>query len=154
VLSEEAEALLCSFDWPGNVRELLAVVQAAALHGHGRYLEAAAIRAVLDQMEKAFAKPPPLVRQPSPAAESAERAIATEALRRLDDQPSTDAQGAGEAIERAIVAEAIERSGGKWRQTLWAELGYNSKNALHRRLTKWGLLPPGGKPGGQPEDRA
>jgi DNA-binding NtrC family response regulator len=142
LLSDDAAALLVSRDWPGNVRELLSLVQAAALRCHGRYLEAAAIQAVLAQREAAFARPPP-VPLASPAAESAERAIALEALRVLNDQPSKDAQGAGLAVERAIVAEAIRRSGGKWRQTLWAELGYESKNALHRRLARWGLLPAG-----------
>jgi DNA-binding NtrC family response regulator len=140
LLSEDAEALLLSLDWPGNVRDMLKVVEAAALKGRGRYLEAEAIHAVRKQMEKAFARPPVIVRQASPAAESAERAIVEEALRRLDGKPFSDAQGAGQALERAIVEAAIQRSGGKWRQTLWAELGYESKNALHRRLTKWGLL--------------
>ncbi|GAB4207969.1 MAG: hypothetical protein OHK0013_26020 [Sandaracinaceae bacterium] len=42
VPTDEDLALLASYDWPGNVRELGAVIERAAILGHGKKLETAA----------------------------------------------------------------------------------------------------------------
>ncbi|MCB9617458.1 MAG: hypothetical protein H6722_33920, partial [Sandaracinus sp.] len=51
-------ALLASYEWPGNVRELAAVMERAAILGHGKRLEVAAALGVGAQARGPSAPPP------------------------------------------------------------------------------------------------
>jgi transcriptional regulator with GAF, ATPase, and Fis domain len=65
VPTSEDLALLASYDWPGNVRELGAVIERAAILGHGKRLETAAALGAVSRPSSARASLSPA---PAPAA--------------------------------------------------------------------------------------
>ncbi len=112
-ISAEAARKLERYDWPGNVRELRNVIERALLLGSGPTLEAG-------DLALGRAAPPA---EPGPRR----LALPPEGLR-FDD------------LERDLVSQAIERAGGN--QTRAAELLGMTRDKLHYRLEKYGLLRP------------
>jgi DNA-binding NtrC family response regulator len=87
VPTDEDLALLASYDWPGNVRELGAVIERAAILGHGKKLETAAALgagARSGATRTSTAQAAPMRPSPAPAAPLDPHAIDTldEAMRR------------------------------------------------------------------------
>ncbi len=110
-ISEEELQRLERYDWPGNVRELRNVIERAVLLGSAPALGA-------DDIALGRASGPP------------------EQGRRLLVLPPEGLRF--DEIERDLVSQAIERTGGN--QTKAAELLGMTRDKLHYRLEKYGLL--------------
>ncbi|HZZ85788.1 MAG TPA: sigma-54 dependent transcriptional regulator [Anaeromyxobacteraceae bacterium] len=115
-LSPEAERLLLSYAYPGNVRELANVLERAVT--------------LADSDEIVPALLPPAVRgaQLLPPAASAAAALPESGL---------DLQGHLDAIERRILEQALERTGGV--KTEAAKLLSLTFRSLRYRLAKFGI---------------
>jgi two-component system response regulator AtoC len=114
-ISAEALRKLERYDWPGNVRELRNVLERAVLLGPGPVLEA-------DDITLGRAAVP---------GEKARSGLALPPEGLLFDD-----------LEKDLVSQAIERTGGN--QTRAAELLGMTRDKLHYRLEKYGLLKPAG----------
>ncbi len=114
-LSPEAERLLSAYAYPGNVRELANVVERAVTLCEGEVVEPRVL--------------PPGVRDAQPA-------VAAEAATALPDA-GLDLQAHLDAIERRILEQALERSGGV--KTEAARLLSLTFRSLRYRLAKFGI---------------
>jgi two-component system, NtrC family, response regulator AtoC len=113
-ISESARRKLEAYDWPGNVRELRNVIERAVLLGSGPALEP-------DDLL--------LGRTPAPVEVGRPRVVLPPEGLQFDD------------VERELISQAIQRSAGN--QTRAAELLGMTRDKLHYRLEKYGLLKPG-----------
>jgi len=117
--------LLLSYDWPGNVRELAAVIERAAILGHGRRLE---VQAALGVGGPARPSAPP------PAAGPVDILPAAPVPRPLPPDVTID-----EAMRRHIET-ALERTRGRIEgpRGAAAQLGINP-HTLRSRMRKLGI---------------
>ncbi|BDG04276.1 sigma-54-dependent transcriptional regulator [Anaeromyxobacter oryzae] len=113
-LSPEAERALLGHAWPGNVRELANVVERAVTLTTGDVIDLSAL--------------PPNLRG-RPAAAPAEASALPEV--------GLDLQGHLDAIERALLEQALERTGGV--KTEAARLLSLTFRSLRYRLAKYGI---------------
>jgi two-component system response regulator PilR (NtrC family) len=114
-ISPEAQRLLVAYGYPGNVRELANVVERAVTLCDGEVIEASVL--------------PPSVRGAGAIAGSASvAALPTEGL---------DLQAHLDAIERAILEKALQRTGGV--KTEAARLLSLTFRSLRYRLAKFGI---------------
>jgi DNA-binding NtrC family response regulator len=120
-ISNEAMALLERFDWPGNVRQLQNVIQqAAALAGPGPILP--------EHL-------PAEIRTPSDGLGPARR---TETLLgHVDFQAGQAWRQAIEPVERAVLREALRRTGGQ--KNAAAEILGLHRNTLRNKLRQYDL---------------
>ena len=114
-LSPEAERLLSAYAYPGNVRELANVVERAVTLCEGDVVEPRVL--------------PPAVRDAEPA-------VAAETATKLPDA-GLDLQAHLDAIERRILEQALDRSGGV--KTEAARLLSLTFRSLRYRLAKYGI---------------
>ncbi len=112
----EALAKLMAYEWPGNVRELRNAVERAVLLGSGTIVTAEDVA---------------LGRTPAPG----------EREKRLFSLPSKGIRF--EDLEKEVVAQALERTGGN--QTKAGELLGMTRDQIHYRMEKFGLLKPNGE---------
>jgi two-component system response regulator PilR (NtrC family) len=115
-LAPETERILLAHDWPGNVRELANVVERALALSSAEVLEPSALPPAL-RGKAGFA--------PAPADEAA-----------LPDG-GMDLQAHLDAIERALLEEALARTGGV--KTEAARLLSVTFRSLRYRLAKYGI---------------
>ncbi|BDG09043.1 sigma-54-dependent transcriptional regulator [Anaeromyxobacter paludicola] len=115
-LAPEAERLLLAYAYPGNVRELANVMERIVTLADGEVIEAALL--------------PPAVRgaQPLPQAATAAAAL---------PEVGIDLQAHLDAIERRILEQALERTGGV--KTEAARLLSLTFRSLRYRLAKFGI---------------
>jgi DNA-binding NtrC family response regulator len=109
-VAPEALDLLGAYAWPGNVRELRNVMERAVLLADGEQVTAREL--------------PPEVTRPAPA-DRAGGGAAT-------------AEGTLEAVERRLLVEALEKTGGN--QSRAARLLGISRHQLRTRMQRYGLL--------------
>jgi two-component system response regulator PilR (NtrC family) len=114
-LSPEAERLLFAYAYPGNVRELANLVERAVTLCEGEIVEPRVL--------------PPPVRDAQPA-------VAAEAATELPDT-GLDLQAHLDAIERRVLEQALERTGGV--KTEAARLLSLTFRSLRYRLAKFGI---------------
>ncbi|MFY3742903.1 sigma-54-dependent transcriptional regulator [Anaeromyxobacter sp. Red801] len=112
-ISPEAERILLAHDWPGNVRELANVLERAVTLSGGPIIEAAAL--------------PPKMRGSAPAAAGAT----------VLPETGLDLQAHLDAIERAILEQALARTGGVKSEA--ARLLSLTFRSLRYRLAKYGI---------------
>jgi len=120
---------LRDYRWPGNVRELRHMIERAVLLGNG-VIDAAGL--ALPAAAGAAAAPP--------AAEAAPEAVPETAAPPPADAPPSDAPAAGnalDAMERKLIADALERSDGNVSRAA-RELGV-TRMTLRYRMQKHGL---------------
>ncbi|HEX2195054.1 MAG TPA: sigma-54 dependent transcriptional regulator [Candidatus Limnocylindria bacterium] len=133
-ISEEAMARLMSHDWPGNVRELENAIERAV---------------VLSRGQPIMPEHLPLAESPAVAggkARSRRAAAAAEQAVEAADRLGADGNGAGdrgtfkdavEALEKRLIAEALERHGGN-RSKAAEELGIY-RRLLYTKMREYGL---------------
>ncbi|HEY6105551.1 MAG TPA: sigma-54 dependent transcriptional regulator [Anaeromyxobacteraceae bacterium] len=114
-LSPEAERLLAAWSYPGNVRELANVVERAATLCEGEVVQARDL--------------PPALRGPGLAPEAEPAAAIPEG--------GLDLQAHLDAIERRVLEQALERTGGI--KTEAARLLSLTFRSLRYRLAKYGI---------------
>ena len=131
-ISEEALAKLIAHDWPGNVRELENAIERAVVLSRGNPITP-------DHL--AFAKPPGASTENRSAADAAE-SDDTDASSTVAGA-ATNGGGSGtfkqrvEALERQLIAEALERAGGN-RSKAAEELGIY-RRLLYAKIKEYGL---------------
>jgi DNA-binding NtrC family response regulator len=111
-ISSEALRKLDSYNWPGNVRELRNVIERAVLLGSGPVLGA-------DDIIMGRAVP-----------------VAAEAGKKLFSLPAKGFKF--DELEKDIVTQALERTA--WNQTRAGELLGMTRDQIHYRMEKFGLL--------------
>ena len=119
-LSEAARQALASHPWPGNVRELRNVCDALCAFGEGRTLTD---QDVLPRLEESG---PAAAEDPSAAGGAVPARVGPDSL---------------EAAERAIIARALEETGGN-KKAAARKLGI-SHTTLYRKLERYQLADPG-----------
>jgi len=117
-VSEEAMQRLVAYDWPGNVRELFHVVERAAVMCSADVIDVADL-------------PPALGRAPVNTAEAAG------ALAAFEDRPMREAVA---ALEKHLIARALERSGGNRAEA--ARLLGIARPQLYTKMDEHGLGDP------------
>jgi two-component system, NtrC family, response regulator PilR len=114
-LAPDARQRLCEYEYPGNVRELANVLERAVTLADGPEIRAADL--------------PPAVARLASAAEPATPAVLPEG--------GIDLQAHLDAIERRLLDQALERSGGV--KTAAAHLLRITFRSLRYRLAKFGI---------------
>lgn len=117
-LSDEAAALLHTYDFPGNARELENVLERAAVLARGDSIRAEHL--AFGPRGSRTAKP-----EPAPAAPASEQAPSSDLATRLED------------IERKELLSALERSGGN-KAEVARSLGIQ-RTTLYYRLKRLGI---------------
>jgi len=115
-LEPEARRLLLAYEYPGNIRELANVIERSVTLADGKEVDVASL-------------PPNMRGYPASAG-------ATEAVRELPPE-GLDLQAHLDAIERAILEEALRRTSGV--KTEAARLLRLTFRSLRYRLAKFGI---------------
>lgn len=75
--------LLVSYAWPGNVRELAAVIERAAILGHGKRLDVAAALGAANPATLSPSQPPPAESAPTLSTPKEDTALTLDAMARI-----------------------------------------------------------------------
>lgn len=134
-VSPDALELLVESPWPGNVRELEHCIQRAMIFTRGHAIQAEDLRPVLGGEDP-----------DRPGAGTQWDGDLTSLVRRwLADHPGEQAyQTLMDAVERRLLSEALDRTGGNQSQA--ARLLGIARPTLHGKLQKHGLRADEGRP--------